>query len=225
MDEFGHEPDIVAEQRAAAAIRGSTEALREVWQQHRRWVAGVLLAHKPRDVDLEDLLQDVALSLVRRIGDLRDPASVRPWLRQIAINAARASGRRQQVRTPERRGLRLSEGGADLGMPADAAGADPTGQGREEGARLLALARRLPEGYAEPLILRAVRGMSYREIGRVMDLPDTTIETRIARARRMVRELMAGEMVRQGGAAGRPPDSGPRTEARGVSEGSGEGKR
>lgn len=212
MDEFGHEPDIVGEQRAAAAIGGSTEALREVWQQHRRWVAGVLLAHKPRDVDLEDLLQDVALSLVKRIGDLRDPSAVRPWLRQIAINAARAWGRRQQVRTPERKGLRLSvAGGADVAT--DAVGSDPTDQGREEGARLLELARSLPPGYSEPLILRAVRGMSYREIGRVMDLPETTIETRIARARRMVRELVAEEM-----GTGKPAP------ARGAASEGGEGK-
>jgi predicted RNA polymerase sigma factor len=33
-----------------------------------------------------------------------------------------------------------------------------------------------------------VQGMSYREIGRVLGLPETTIETRIARARRMLRE-------------------------------------
>lgn len=198
LDEFGHEPDIVGAQRAAAAIRGSTDALREVWQQHRRWIAGVLLAHKPRDVDLEDLLQDVALSLVKRIGDLRDPAAVRPWLRQVAINAARASGRREQVRRPERRGLRIDAGDAASTL---ASGTGPTAarslvgsinsEGREEGAHLLGLARGLPEGYAEPLILRCVRGMSYREIGRVLDLPETTVETRIARARRMVREMVA----------------------------------
>ena len=38
-------------------------------------------------------------------------------------------------------------------------------------------------------MMKAVRGMSYREIGEVMDLPETTVETRIARARKMLREL------------------------------------
>jgi DNA-directed RNA polymerase specialized sigma24 family protein len=31
--------------------------------------------------------------------------------------------------------------------------------------------------------------MSYREIGEVLNLPETTVETRIARARKMLREL------------------------------------
>ena len=193
MDEPAHEPDILEVQRAAAAMRGSADALRDLWHQHRRWIAGVLLAHKPRDVDLEDLLQDVALSMVKRIGDLRDPAAVRPWLRQVALNVARASGRRQQVRTPERRSLRLhtSELADALPAPAGGDGASSLDNPSQEGARLLALARRLPEGYAEPLILRCVRGMSYREIGRVLELPETTVETRIARARRMVREMIS----------------------------------
>lgn len=54
---------------------------------------------------------------------------------------------------------------------------------------LLDLARGLPEGYREPLLLRCVKGMSYREIAKVLELPETTIETRIARGRRMLREL------------------------------------
>lgn len=189
MDEFGNEPDILGAQRAAAAIRGDTDALRDLWQQHRRWVAGVLLAHKPRTADLEDLLQEVALSLVRRISDLRDPAALRPWLRQIAINVARATGRRERVRAPERRAAASESPDIPDPRSRSITPDDP----REEGARLLAIARRLPDGYAEPLILRCIQGMSYREIGRVLELPDTTIETRIARARRMVRQMIESD--------------------------------
>jgi len=46
----------------------------------------------------------------------------------------------------------------------------------------------LPDGYREPLLLKCVQDMSYKQIGAVMGLPDTTIETRIARARKMLRE-------------------------------------
>ena len=53
----------------------------------------------------------------------------------------------------------------------------------------------MPDGYREPLILKCVRGMSYRQIGAMMGLPETTIETRIARGRRMLRELAQGEGV------------------------------
>jgi RNA polymerase sigma-70 factor (ECF subfamily) len=182
----------------AAAIRGDADAVRSVWQENRRWVAAVILAHKPRQAELEDLLQDVAMTFVRTISRLRDEAMLRPWLRTVAINAARAAGRSTK-RQRAKLGWRVT--GTDeheqLDTPAPQ-GEEPAGtvQQHEEQGRLTQLASKLPEGYREPLILKCVRGMSYRQIGTLMGLPETTIETRIARGRRMLREMaMADEGV------------------------------
>src|SRR5262249_26837851 len=104
----------------AAAIRGDADAVRRVWLEKRRGGA-VLLAHKPREAELEDLLQDVAMTLVRTIGKLRDQAMLKPWLRTVAINAARASGRtakrRRRVMGPRAEDLSpdLSIGPASAG--------------------------------------------------------------------------------------------------------------
>ena len=38
-------------------------------------------------------------------------------------------------------------------------------------------------------MLRAVHGMRGRHIAEILDLPEATVETRIARARRMLRDL------------------------------------
>lgn len=192
------------EQRAdlgavAEAIAGDREALRAVWRDHRRWVAAILLAHKARGTDLDDLLQTVAVQLCRKIGEVREPEAFRPWLRMVAINVARADGRGV---TRKRQGfLRLvGRGGGDQGERDP--DADPARA--EEGGRLMELARRLPEGYREPLLMRCVKGMSYRQIGEAMGLPETTIETRIARGRRMLRELASeqGAETPQPAAAG-----------------------
>ena len=173
----------------AAAIRGDADAVRAVWQEHRRWVAAVLLAHKSRETDVEDLLQDVAMSFVKTIGTLRDESSLRPWLRTVAINAARASGRKSKR-------LRLHgevAAGGEPVTPAEPVVADnQSATEREEAQRLMNLAMDLPDGYREPLLLKCVRGLSYRTIGELLGLPETTIETRIARGRRMLRELAAG---------------------------------
>ena len=176
----------------AAAIRGDAEAVRLLWQEHRRWVAAVILAHKPREAELEDLLQDVAMTFVRTISRLRDEAMLRPWLRTVAVNAARAAGRDTRRRR-ERMGWKL--GGTDEAesgpsAPTDRAFEPDEASGRREDAgRLMTLAARLPEGYREPLLLKCIKGLSYREIGEMLGLPETTIETRIARGRKMLREL------------------------------------
>jgi RNA polymerase sigma-70 factor (ECF subfamily) len=168
--------------------------LGRLWEQHRRWVAAILLAYKPRDVDVEDLLQDVAVSVVRHGHELRDGAAFRPWLRTIAINAARASARSEKLRRHARLTSTDSSGRETTVEPVD----ESHGSDREvqkeldaEARRILDLALELPDGYREPLLLKSLREMSYRQIGQTLGLPETTIETRIARARKMLRELAA----------------------------------
>jgi RNA polymerase sigma-70 factor (ECF subfamily) len=63
----------------------------------------------------------------------------------------------------------------------------------------LELSRNLPDEYREPLLLRAVRGLSYRQIADILSVPITTVETRLVRARRMLREQI--EMAAGGGSA------------------------
>ena len=62
----------------------------------------------------------------------------------------------------------------------------------EESQRLLGLVRRLPEAYREPLMLRALHGMRSRQIAEILDVPEATVDTRISRARKMLRELARG---------------------------------
>lgn len=172
----------------AAASRGDAEALRRLWEANRRWVAAVILAHKPRWADLDDLLQDVAATVVRKISQVREEGAFKPWLRTVAINAARAAARGPRQETH----AFSTAGGDDQAARPDPAHKGDASDRREEGRRLLELANQLPEGYREPLLLRCLHDMSYRQIGLLVGLPETTIETRIARGRRMLRELALG---------------------------------
>lgn len=174
--------------RAAAATLGDRESMERVWEEHRRWVAGVLLAYMPRWADLEDLLQDVAAAFARKGHGIRDVGAVRPWLRTVAINTAHAAARSARSRPSQAFGgddeRPIAEGFSNDHQPA------PTQIGdRQQARRLMELASQLPDGYREPLLLKAIQGLSYREIGRILELPETTIETRIARARKQLREL------------------------------------
>ncbi|MGP1309762.1 MAG: RNA polymerase sigma factor [Phycisphaerales bacterium] len=180
---------------AERAIAGDPQAIRTLWEVNRRWLAAAILAHKPRSADLEDLLQDVALKVVQRIGEVRDPATVRPWMRAIAINAARTAGR---TRTRRLRLVRTVDADPDgAPTPDDSLGVTPEGSmNGEEARRAMAAAERLPEEYREPLLLRCVRGMSYKQIADVMGVPVTTVETRLSRARRMLREELEAKAVR-----------------------------
>ncbi|MFM9957466.1 MAG: RNA polymerase sigma factor [Phycisphaerales bacterium] len=178
---------------------GHSPEMHELWATHRRWVAAILLAHMPREADLEDLLQEVAIRLVRGAADLKDPASVRPWLRTVAINLARTAGRKKKIRQR----LMPDYAAQARAVSEESANTEDPRSGHEvmeDGQLAMSLARALPEEYREPLLLRAVRGLSYRQIADILSLPITTVETRLTRARRMLRDEI--EKARQPRGAG-----------------------
>jgi len=112
-------------------------------------------------------------------------------LRQIALNVCRGAAR--SSRTTLRLGQYRQDGdGRDIGTAAEPASDDADVQlcaeQRDAAGRLLQQALGLPVAYREPLLLRCLRSMSYQQISDVLELPVTTIETRLARARRMLRE-------------------------------------
>lgn len=177
---------------ALAAMHGDHAALRALWERHRSWVAAALMAHKPASADLDDLLQEVALTVIAKVSTLEDPANFPGWLKIVAVNAARLAGRKQQSGP---RFVRSDDPGDGSGGTSADSHARPSNTSVVDGLahdaearRVMALAMDLPDEYREPLLLKAVKGLSYREIGTILGLPETTIETRIARGRRMLRE-------------------------------------
>ena len=170
----------------SAAIKGDRDALALLWDDSRRWIGAIILAHKSREADLEDLLQQVAMQICRKISTLEDPKAFRGWIRTIAINIARAEGRKRTRR--KRSMLRLV--GLEPNRDHTKDMADEQFVESEESRRVYHAARSLPAGYREPVLLRCLQSMSYEQIGDAMGLPVTTIETRIARGRRMLREIL-----------------------------------
>jgi RNA polymerase sigma-70 factor (ECF subfamily) len=180
------------------ASAGERDAQQELWRAHRRWVAAIILAHRPHEAEVEDLMQEVAVKFVSRLNTLREPQAFRPWLRQIVLNICRGAARSLR---PE---LHFATGAADIeDAPRDARLVQEPASPREDAPqillagdsarRLLEQALTLPSEYREPLLLRCLQSMSYQQIGELLGLPVTTIETRLARARRMLREELADD--------------------------------
>lgn len=173
------EPDLL--QRAAA---GDRAAMAWLWEQNRRWLAACLLAHLPSGQEVEDLLQEVAAAVVAELPALREPGRFRYWLRSIAVNVARSDGRRRT-----RRARLLAPLQQEPVDPASTLAGDE--RAAERLAQVLVQLRTLPVAYREPLLLRAIEGMPQRRIAEVMGLSEAAVETRLARARRMLRERLA----------------------------------
>jgi RNA polymerase sigma-70 factor (ECF subfamily) len=170
-----------------ALRRGDRYAFNEFAGRHGRWIRGLIYAQLGDVAATDDVFQTVLLRIWQQAGELRDVRSWRSWVCRLARNAAYDE---------LRRGRREASGSEQALAPSRVAARDEmrpdlrTGEEEERG-RVAAAIRGLPALYREPLVLRHLEGWSYREIGEVLGVPEATVETRLVRARRMLREALA----------------------------------
>ena len=151
-----------------------------------RWVRGILFGTVSDVHRVDDLLQDVWATVWSQIGKLREPSRWRSWLYRLAKNTAIDAGRKQ---TRERQRMEQVLQAA----PAVARTApSPIHQlvSAEQQEMVLQAIRALPAIYREPFVLRHLEEWSYRRIGEVLEMPVDTVETRLVRARRLLREAL-----------------------------------
>ncbi len=180
--------DIDAQQPVIEAIRqGDSYAMTEFVRHNERWVRGVIFGILGRTSDLDDVVQRVWIQVWREARRLEDLSRWRHWVYRIARNAATDVLRRR--RREKDAIVRKADTPADPGSPADARLA-----GREQEQLVLESIAALPEIYREPFVLKHMEDLSYKEIGELLGLPSDTVETRLVRARRLLREQLAGKV-------------------------------
>jgi RNA polymerase sigma-70 factor (ECF subfamily) len=170
----------------ADAQRGDRGAAERLIREHEGWVRSAIYAVTGRADLVDDIAQLVWTRVWRRLSTLENPRQLRTWLYSIAHNTAldaRLAVRRRQARTA---GLDTVAGASD----GKQSGPLRVLTGGELQHTLLEAVRELPAIYREPFVLRHLEDWSYAEIGQVLDLPVDTVETRLTRARRMLRETL-----------------------------------
>ena len=166
------------------------------WQavlaQHDRWLRTVVYCRLGEPQAVDDVMQEVSLAAVRQQAPLEDPAKVAPWLYRLAVTQCLLYRRKRG------RQRKLVDGYARRMRPAGAAPAQSEPLGwllAEERRELVRTALgRLPRRDAELLLLKYGEDWSYRDLTEHLGISQTTLQTRLHRAReRLRRELAALE--------------------------------
>ena len=177
------DPDQILVARAAA---GSREAFDEIVRRYRRRVYSLVRALTGRDNEAEDLVQDVFVRAFRAIGAFRGDSAFRSWLYRIALNVVHTHLDKRRVRDAA---LATS-----LHAPRvdDVAAHDDL---EKEVVRRQAIDRALadlPEDLRVLVVLRDVHGLKYDEIAKIVKTPRGTVESRLFRARQLLRTQLQG---------------------------------
>lgn len=156
--------------RAVAA--GDQDAFARLYAGYAPMVHAILLGRIPRR-DVDDLVQDVFLTVYMRIRELREPAAFGGWIATIARNRATDYLRRTREQVE---------------LPDELAGGDAI---ETETFAVLEIIRALPEAYRDTLLMRLVEGMSGAEIAERSGLTPASVRVNLHRGMKRLRENMS----------------------------------
>lgn len=143
--------------------------------------------------DAEDVLQITFIKALQHINEFEGRSSLATWLYRIAANEALMILRRKKPTVSL--DVEPEDADGEILQPrelADWSKLPETGLLDEESRRLLNDAvDSLPEKLKVVFLLRDIEGLSIRETGETLNLTETTVKTRLLRARLFLREKLS----------------------------------
>src|SRR4051794_11928609 len=175
------------------ARRGENAARTELVMRHGRRLFGLAAALLGgADADVNDVVQETFLAAFDGgLKGFKGDASLATWLGGVLVNRGRKLRRYRHSRPagPPGRVERHDAGGQPAGD--DRASPGPATQ-VEQRIDVATMLDSLPPEYREVIVLREWQQMSYSEMASVLGVPERTAETRLTRARRMLRQRFGG---------------------------------
>ena len=162
-----------------AARSGDRAAYGRLYDRYARMVHGLLLARVPPG-EVDDLVQDVFLQALPRLGTLRDAARFGAWIAAIARNRANDFYRRSKPTTELTESLPAEQIEDRAATSAQIA----------QASAILDAIRALPDAYRETLILRLVEGMTGPEIAERTGLAPGSVRVNLHRGMHQLREKL-----------------------------------
>ena len=183
------ERELVSRARA-----GDTAAFEQLMLDSQDRVYTLCLRMTGDREDALDLAQETFFNAWRGLGSFQGNSSFSTWVYRLASNACidflRKRKRRQQGESPHS----LDDEEAPLPEPADPRGSPEEELERRELRRAVERGlQALPDHHRQVLVMRELSGMSYQEIGAVLDLDLGTVKSRIARARLALKKFLVQE--------------------------------
>ncbi len=161
-------------------IDGDESAFALLVQRHKEKVRNIIYLTMSSSNSVDDIAQDVFLTVYRNLNNFRFESQFTTWLYRITVNKCKDYMRKIKIRnifTPlkeaeEKTGDTLAPESRDIsGIVQKAIG-------------------KLPEKLRVPLLLKDIEGMSYQEIAETVQCEIGTVKSRIFRAREGLKNIL-----------------------------------
>jgi RNA polymerase sigma-70 factor (ECF subfamily) len=171
-----------------ALKEGNSEAFRLLVSDHGDRVYNTVLGMMQSPEDAEDVVQEVFISVFQNVGRFRGDAKLGTWMYRIAITKSLEALRRKSLKQ-SRMNTELKDADSLHAAPFQHPGV--TLENREKAGILFRALERLPETQKTAFVLHKTEGLSYAEIGDIMEITLPAVESLIYRARQRLQKLLA----------------------------------
>lgn len=181
-------------QLVARCLAGEQSAWDEMVQGYTKRVYAICYRFTGRDNEAQDLTQEVFLRVFRTLGSFRaGEGSFVVWLtrltRNLLVDHYRRTKRDRATDAIEDKLAVLEE------KTAQSARTDGMLAGREAGELIQAALQKLSPELREAVILRDLQELEYREIARVLNVPEGTVKSRLNRGRAELAKILKRHRV------------------------------
>ncbi len=149
------------------------DAFSALYRQYIQTVYNIALSYLKNPAEAEDVASDVFVQLLESGMTFADDTQARAWLITVTRN---------RCKNHLKHWLRRRRASEEVMEQIPVESAAP------ELRQVMEAVCRLPERYRLPLMLFAVEGYSVRETAEILHLNESTVRTRIARAREIIRK-------------------------------------
>ncbi|MCM1179913.1 MAG: sigma-70 family RNA polymerase sigma factor [Clostridium sp.] len=155
------------------AQKQDADAFTELIESHMQLMYKTARAVLYCDEDIADAIQETILTCWEKISQLRKVSGFRTWLTRILVNKCNDILRKKQM----------------VSFYEDVPEVETAQNFEFENVEWNETLESLDEKYRLVIILYYVEGFKTKEISRILELPEATVRTRLARARAKVADL------------------------------------
>ncbi|MBM3296164.1 MAG: sigma-70 family RNA polymerase sigma factor [Candidatus Aminicenantes bacterium] len=170
---------------------GDRQAFAALVRKYQTKVHSLAYGFTRNDAQADDLAQDIFLKAWLGLPRFEAKSSFGTWLYRIAVNRLKDHLRRKA----SSREVPLEEAGLEAAaraLPAD----DAEAREREQRTALVReCLSGLPEKFRMILTLRDIEGLPYGELSRALGLSAGTVDSRLFRARKMLRDRVRSRLA------------------------------
>ena len=160
------------------ALTGDADAFGEIVRRWERRIFALAYGMLGREEDARDATQETFLAAFRNLRGFRGEAKVSSWLHRIAVNQCITRQRQSRVRSEAALDDEQEKDAASFAVPVQYSPLRVV-EGRQETAAVRRAINSLPIELRQVVIMKEFEELTFREIAEVLELPLSTVKSRL----------------------------------------------